>query len=329
MQLGFPRLTLRGHLLVLVLAALVPMIALGAVLTSWLVAEQRKAVTHGPQGTAEALALAVDREIAANISALEMLATSPEIDRGDLVAFHDRARLILGKRSHWANIALEGEMGQILVHTARAPGTVLPRAAHLEAIERVRETRQPVVSDLVVGAVAGRPMIPITVPVLRDGRPRYTLTAMIAPDSWSAMLAEIHRHSAGISVALDGKGRVLARNRDPDAFLGRPGPDWLVAARESDDTGLARGAALDGQEVVAAFQASRMSGWTLFIGAPRGEIEERFAHTLATAAGLGAVLLIASFMFAAVAARRISRPLVALEAAGSALASGVPVSPRT
>ena len=58
-----PRRTLRAQLILLALAALVPMLALGGVLIAWSVADHRAAVEHGAIETARALRTAVDGEL--------------------------------------------------------------------------------------------------------------------------------------------------------------------------------------------------------------------------------------------------------------------------
>src|SRR5215208_1842644 len=78
---------LRSHLLVLVLATILPFVGFAV----WLVVEsqgQTRAATEGGLlDTARALMVGVDREIDGSISALEILATSEPLATGDLKTF--------------------------------------------------------------------------------------------------------------------------------------------------------------------------------------------------------------------------------------------------
>ncbi len=76
------RLGLRAHLIALVLAVLLPALAVGAV-TAWHMAQNyRAAFEMRLLDTARALALAVDREITANVEVAAALASSPLLARG-------------------------------------------------------------------------------------------------------------------------------------------------------------------------------------------------------------------------------------------------------
>jgi len=99
-------LSLRGHLVALVLGALVPMLVLGGTLIGWLAEEQRESVERGLLESAKALTLAIDREIDANLAALQGLAAAETLGDGNLPAFYDRMQLALRQHPYWANIAL-------------------------------------------------------------------------------------------------------------------------------------------------------------------------------------------------------------------------------
>jgi hypothetical protein len=78
-------------LIALILVALVPMVFVARVIVLNLGREPRMSVERGVQTTVRGLAIAVEREVAASIRALEVLATSDLLSRGDLAAVHARA----------------------------------------------------------------------------------------------------------------------------------------------------------------------------------------------------------------------------------------------
>src|SRR5215510_8638778 len=84
-------LKVRSYLVVLVLAALLPVGIFGALAIGRLARLERAASEQALREMARALSLAVDRELAGTRSTLLFLATSPHLRSGDLVAFHRQA----------------------------------------------------------------------------------------------------------------------------------------------------------------------------------------------------------------------------------------------
>jgi two-component system, sensor histidine kinase len=120
---------LRRHLLALVLVTLLPMLILGATLAAWLATERSESVEQGLRATAKALALALDREAAANLAALEGLAASEALAASDLPAFHDRAVLARYQHPNWHSVILLDATGRPLLHTGGPYGQPLSDGA--------------------------------------------------------------------------------------------------------------------------------------------------------------------------------------------------------
>lgn len=318
-------MSLRGHLLRLVLVTLVPMALLGAVLIGWLVTHQRDRIAAGVQETAKALALTLDREIAANIAALEALAGLDVLTSGDLRAFYERSQLAHRQHPYWNNIALIDAGGQQLTNTALPFGAKLPSVAHFDFVQRLIATRRPVVSDMIQGPVVSKPIIVVLVPVLRDGALKYILSAVVNPRTWSDLLAALETGPDMILTLSDSKDRVLARSRDADVFVGHQVPAWFIDARGGGQ-GLVRGPALDGREVVGAAFATRHAGWTLFAGVTVTSAYGTLDRTVLVASAAAVVLLGLSVGLAALAARRLSDPVHALAADGHKLAQREPTA---
>jgi hypothetical protein len=114
-------------LIALILVALIPMVFFAGVIVLNLGREQRMSVERGSQTTVRALAIAVERELAASIRALEVLATSDLLSRGDLAAFHARATRAVDAQDVWYVLALTDPSGRLLLNTARPFGASLPR----------------------------------------------------------------------------------------------------------------------------------------------------------------------------------------------------------
>src|SRR5207237_6383644 len=81
-------LRLRSHLVVLVVAAVVPLLVFAGLIVQQDLAERREVVDRGMQDTVRALSLAVDGEVKASVAVLQTLAASPFLDVADLRGFH-------------------------------------------------------------------------------------------------------------------------------------------------------------------------------------------------------------------------------------------------
>ena len=102
---------LRYHLIALVVIALVPTLIFAGAVVGSLGRQQRASVENGLQTTVRALAIAVEREIGASVRALEVLATSTALDRGDLRAFHELARRAAEEEEVWYAVTLADTSG--------------------------------------------------------------------------------------------------------------------------------------------------------------------------------------------------------------------------
>src|SRR5262245_35460663 len=120
-------LKLRTLLIVLVLAALLPVLIFTFEMFRQKARLQHEAVERGMRDTVRALSLAVDREIGAVRAVLETLAESPHLDTGNLRSFYELCRRTLANRKE-SRLMLFVRSGQQLLNTARPFGTTLPNS---------------------------------------------------------------------------------------------------------------------------------------------------------------------------------------------------------
>ena len=80
---------MRAHLIVLVVAAVLPMVVFTAWLTMSLSGERRAGAERELADTARAVANNLDREISAAIGTLNILGMSRNLQVGDLARFHE------------------------------------------------------------------------------------------------------------------------------------------------------------------------------------------------------------------------------------------------
>ena len=244
--------SLRRVLLTLLAPPLLLLALAGALLVHAQWQERRADADQALVQAADTLALAVERELTVERSALEAFSLSPLIDRRDWTGAYLLASR-LADRTPGALVAVTSADGQLVFNSALPLGTPLPNVQALERqnrhiewhgeqmplssqglTRRAREERVAVYSDLYFGVSIKRPTLAIAVPVVREGAVPFTLTYSFPPDALNALLRaqpEVAGHSA---LVLDGNGRVIAGTPDASALIGRTAPAPLSGLATPD-----------------------------------------------------------------------------------------------
>lgn len=342
----------RAHLLRLVLATALPLVALAAGLAIWTAQEQRGDMLRAMAGTANALQLAVDRELRVTIAALEVLSTSPDLDRAlreegavpALAAFHVQASALVARRAAaLMNVSLYSvEAARPVLNTLVVPGAALPAIRPMRAPPRpdgsehdpalpmrtALQDGQPYVSDLYRPALARDWVVAVALPVRREGRVVAVLAANLRPEGIGRILQEQAPPPGWVASVVDRAGMVVARSAEQEAWLAQPAMpeirDFMAEAER--DNGLVRTATYDRVPVYAAVHRTGAVPWMVVYAAPRLQVDGPLwrALGLAGAGGLCAAALAA--LAALWLGRRLGREIESLgiDAAAVALAEAPP-----
>lgn len=311
---------LRARLVALVLAVLLPSLALGAA-TAWHMAGNYRTVFEERLAdTAQALALALDREMQAHVAALTTLAASPWLDAADLTGFYAHARG--AAEALGTPVVVIGADLQQRLHTERPFGTPLPVTGAPQAVRLAVETERPTVSNLLQGAVLRSPVIAVMVPIVRSGRVDAALSAPLDPGRLSGLLASQGLRGGAFATLLDAKDVVVARSHDPASTLGRPAPDWYLKATNGRQAGVLKGRAMVGHDVVLAFRRlASAPGWTVAVAEPLAAYDASWRQPLLALAAGGAATFLIAVAAAAWLGWRILRPVRALTLQADAVAA--------
>ena len=310
------------YVIALAAAVAVPTLALCLVMThAWVSSEQARLRT-GTLKSVQSAQENVDRYLAGRVAMLQALATSPALDQRDFKRLDAQARELLDLQG--VNIVLRDASGQQLVNTRRPWGTPLPRIQNLETDRHVVRSKQPYISDLYQGIMAGGPLVRVIVPVTRENEVIYTLTASLPPAALARLLQGAGIKAPYFGSIADRNGRVLARAVHEDAAVGKPIPGFGEAVGSE---GTWSGANLDAVVVFGAYRRSQLSGWLFTAGLDRAVLDAPLYRSLwwlaALAVGLICVATAASFFFA----RRMVASQRQVGAAAFALGNGKPVRP--
>ena len=322
--------TFGSYLVALVMLAVIPLMLIAGVLIWRQTVLQRQAFERSLLQTAQALSLAVDRQIFADAVMLQTLAQSPLLERGELRGFHAVAARVIAEHGGLF-ISLFDEKGRQIFNTLRPPGAPLPTPFEYpappdperpplgdpSALEEVLRTGKPANSDLVYGLVAGRLIFLVNVPVIRGGRIRYVLNAAFSPDVMTRLLQE-NRQFAGVPAWIwDRRGFIVGRWQNADAFVGRRVPPQQLEQIKARSSGVAKGESPEGMALYYSYARSPVTGWTASVGAERGELDRavRAGWIVGGTLMVGGVLL--GLLLALSIAARLRRSIVSLAAAAS------------
>ena len=317
-------MALRRHLVILAALTILPLILFATWILLELHREARARAERALTDTARALSLAMDREITAVTAALDALATSRALLTGDLRAFYEQAAALRARHRDWTTIGLATGDGTHVLNLLQPLGAPLPPLSGDPAdLRRLAETGEPLVSEAYIPPLGGRRVISVRVPVLRDGRLRYVLSAAVETATLRTILQEQRLPGDWIGTVLDRKRLIIARTRGEEQFLGQPASGPLLEASARSQEGWYRGLTKEGTHTYSAFSRSSLTGLTVALGVPAELIDGPLQRSLWRIGGAGVVFLGIGIGIALFFARRIVRPITALSAAAGAIGRGV------
>ncbi len=272
-------------------------------------------------GTARALMQAIDGELNGAASVLQVLAMSPSLASGDLASFHEMATWAVAATSG-NNIILQQLDGSQIVNTLKPFGAPLPAHDVVAPWLSMSKATKAVVSDVLVGAVAGRPLVAVSVPVIIEGRVSYSLSMGIFSENLVKMLLRQNMPASWIAAIYDRHGIIAARTQAADLYVGKPGVPEAVRYVAQFPEGALASRSLEGDALYSTFSRSAFSGWTVIIGVPAATASNALKHSLSLNAAGAVTALVLGAALAQLIGERISTSITALGEPALMLGSG-------
>ncbi|HEY9617957.1 MAG TPA: ATP-binding protein [Microcoleaceae cyanobacterium] len=321
---GSQALSLRRYLVLLVAGALLPVVVFAVAIVYKLSSQEQVASERRILLAARNLAGTVDNEFSSTIRALQVLAASEQLNQVNLETFHREARRVAQTQATWISVILLSPEGQQLVNTRQPFGKRLPTVVEPESLQHVIKTHQPTIGNLAHGKLEPDIVaIPVRIPVMKNDRLRYILTASITPKA----LAQLVNQQTTVDgewtrTVVDSQGIVVARTRNPERFVGRRGtPSFLKRTGETTE-GIYRDTTLEGMKVYVAFRRLNSSPWTVAVTVPVNVIQGPSQRAMELVIVSGLALLLVSGIGAFIFSRPISRSITSAASAAEALANG-------
>jgi PAS domain S-box-containing protein len=311
-----PRATIRGRLVLLVLAVAVPLLGLAALAVWAAYDSERDRAEERLEGRARAMAVLVDREIGRAEALLRTAARSDTFRSGNPEAFlADAGAIGIELGGAWVGTTAQSEPARSAIVWSH--GTPTPGEEGENTVGRALLTGRTAVSGLIHDhrAETPEPIIVVAVPVTEvepGGLPGRVLAAAIPAMSLVAVLAELDLPSGWIATLIDPSGLIAARTFRPEHTIGRRATDPVMEAlaNEPGSTGVVRAVPLfEGGRSFAAFARVPRTGYSAYILVPEEVFTAPQWAALAGTVAIGAVLAALGLALAFLFARQITRAL--------------------
>jgi signal transduction histidine kinase/ActR/RegA family two-component response regulator len=305
---------LRSKLLLLAAVGVVPMLILSFVLGYFLIDRARETFREAALERDQTLLTAVDARLLGYLGTLRALAASSSLEGGDLQAFHEEARRVLGSQSDWRNILLLDPAGQQLLNLRYPYRAQPPAETQLDnpGFLQVLRTRKPFIGNLNPGPVSGLPGIAVRMPVVYGEELRYVLEFVVEPAALVKLMQAQGYPSTWAAALADRTGRFIARLPAPPTG-NEVSPDVRDRIQRGAE-GWLRGRTLEGRDAYTAFKTSELTGWTVGLAIPSPEVNAA-AYRASAYMALGTLVsLLSALTFAYWLSRHIAAPIVTLAA---------------
>jgi signal transduction histidine kinase len=315
-----PFTSLRGRLIVVttVLVITASLMAAGLLLDAAI--RHRASTEQQLSETTRALSLAVDGEILQRQAVLRTLAASPALQSGDFKDFERQARA--SPSGGGSGILLLDSKGSLLVDTVPHPAAPQPaggRALFAQIWPELLKANEHI-SGLTL--LQGRYIFHLDYVVSVGGQPAYDLVMAMPTDILQGLLARQDLPSGWSGGIVNADGILLARNRDPQRWVGSSAGGELLHHLQGAPAGVYESFAKDGAPILAAYSRSPVTGWTVGVGVPRYQATGELVRSLQWLSFVGAVLLLLGGGLTLWFVRDVARAVHGLERFAESLGRG-------
>jgi two-component system NtrC family sensor kinase len=165
-----------------------------------------------------------------------------------------------------SNIVLT-DPGGVIRGTGIAGRTTIGETVRMQYVKDVVASGKQVVTELQTGVVSGKPIVVLAYPV-RDAADAVVgvLAIGVNLERLQTLFADIPLPENSVVTMTDARGRVLARSRDAERFIGKTTEGGVLPPRDVPRTQMLRG--LDGVRRVYGNAVVERGPWLLSVGIP-------------------------------------------------------------
>jgi len=318
-------LSVRTHMVGLILATLLPMLAFSAFLAIRTAEHEQALLAATVQDRTREAARAIEQELAALRAKLFAIAVVGEESDGDFSQLYARAGAALG-RQHLA-MTLSTPEGKELFDTRVPLGTTLGENPDIAAVRQVATTGLSYISRDSVIVHGQAPVVMIDVPVMQSGRVAYVAGIDVAR-RLQGLLLQLRLPSGWLATISDRGGYTLARTLDPQQFIGQMGRPGFFQRVQGADEGWFPYPSREGIPLYVAYSRVKPVDWIMVIGIPLDVLYAPVEHSTHVVLLVGAGMLMVALALAMLIGHRISGPIRSLMSYAATAGQGQPVPMR-
>jgi signal transduction histidine kinase/ActR/RegA family two-component response regulator len=322
------QLSLRTYLLLLIAGSMLPFLLVSGVLLLRVLQDSRAGIERTLLDSARQQASILDAELDATIRTLEALTFSTALTTDPADAFERELVNVIRTQPGWLSVRLLDRDGRVLLDTARPGGGPFGIAVEPASVESTVSRGEPTISPLRRGP-GDQLAFAVRVPVLKDGTPRYALTAVVKPEAIGDLVSSVAPAAdEWTRVVVDSGGTIVARTRSPERFVGQPATASFMERTSAVRDGFYQDTSLEGAAVYVAFSHSPRTGWVSGVVVPVSVMDGPIRRSMSMLLLLGLSLLMAGGAAANWMARRLSFEINSAAQAAERLSQGeaVPAS---
>lgn len=274
----------RQRLLLLVIAALLPLVVVIGVLAFLSVSQKRAFMREAAIGYSADMLASVDRELRAHSNLVEILSRSPSLDgpSPNLEQFHRLASRFVDQVQGWDRVILaDAAQGQV-ANTAIPFGSKLPEIVDPEGFDHALAHEGASVTNLTgpgPNSSHGQPSVALRKRIDLTGSGPYVLSVLLRADVFERAITEARIEPVWRAFLIDGTDRVIAAPRATNA-TGLRASEPVVNARAAGTSGVYNARAWTGEPVITAFIKSPETGWSAHISIPAAEYNEPLRRSI-------------------------------------------------
>jgi two-component sensor histidine kinase len=302
----FPTASIGAYLVALVVVVALPLLAFVGFLVLQLESQEREGLANETAEDAQLIARSVDRELQDMATTLRLLITSPELEAGDLRAFHDRTQRSL--RSNSLYVIVVDKNGQQRLNTRSPFGEPLGRMSNMPALESVLTSGITEASDVFYGRTSNKWVFNVAMPLPEELSHSGAAIIMTQNADDLQKLISIEGLPAGWSAAvIDGQGKSVLSVGADKIESGTPFPDDTMRLM----TGF-KGTIEDveGSER-QMYGYAQITGWTwkTVVWGPISSAQAGILTTFRQLVAGGVIFLTLAILFAYTIARQLRTPI--------------------
>lgn len=316
------KLSIRHHLIVLVLVAVIPVVVFSAVLVSYLSQQRSQALEVNLLGTTKALNSAVDEQIISMTSSLTMLSEVEDFGPSRIQYLHQRLRHFVNSHPGWVSIALTDTSGVQIFNTHKSYSTKLPRLNGEKFFKEMLATKEAVISGYRLDSISQEPVISVAAPVKRNGYVIYGFIASMDLRSFSRFFSSRNLPSQWKALIVDRDSRVLAASKKSMVSIGEVASNSIREKAKLSGSHTYTEVSKFGKKTFGSTSKSKITGWTIVLDLPDDGLLYAYKKTIFFILMGGGLLLVLSILFAIFIGRKISKPILAISNSAKALGQG-------